>query len=137
MFAFLFARRLTAITGIALMSACATRAAEPAALDDAALQAYAARPWDKAQLMGTTVQLGRHHGVPVVAEFPCGDVCPQYTVRIIHYALPGGTSCRSVDGVEQSVAVPVAIAVMQKTYCFPRVLVESGQHFVSSQHDGR
>jgi hypothetical protein len=99
-------------------------------LDDAALRAYAARPWDKARLMGRTVQLGRHHGVPVVAEFPCADVCPQYTVRIIHYVLPDGESCESVGGVEQGVDVPVAITMMPRTFCFPKLLFDAGQHYV-------
>ena len=119
---------MLAAASLGLLGACAVRAAVPARMDDAALQAYAVRPWDKAQRMGTTEQLGRHHGVPVVAEFPCGDVCPQYTVRIIHYVLPPGVSCERAGGVAQSVAVPVAITVLQKTYCFPKVLLDSGLH---------
>lgn len=109
---------------------CTSRAVDAGMLDDAALRAYATRPWDKARLMGSTVQLGRHHGVPVVAEFPCADVCPRYTVRIIHYVLPEGVSCESVGGVEQSVGVPVAIMVRQETFCFPKVLFDAGQHYV-------
>ncbi len=132
--AFSFFRQTFLLAALASTGACAIQADEPANLDDAALQAYASRPWDKAQLMGTTVPLGRHNGAPVVADFRCGDVCPQYTVRIIHYDLPEGTSCQSVDGVERSVAVPMAIAVMQKSFCFPRVLVESGQNYKSDQH---
>lgn len=118
---------VVAAASLGLLGAGAA-AAVPAVMDDAALQAYAARPWDKAQRMGTTEHLGRHHGVPVVAEFPCGDVCPQYTVRIIHYALPQGVSCERAGGVARSVAVPVAITVLQKTYCFPKVLLGSGLH---------
>jgi hypothetical protein len=109
-------------------SGCATRASEPGPLDDAALQAYAARTFDKA-MMGQTVELGRHHGVPVVAEFRCGDVCPQYTVRIIHYRLPEGADCAAAGGVEKSVLVPVAIAMMQKNVCVPKVLVASGSYY--------
>ncbi|PWK83508.1 hypothetical protein [Fulvimonas soli] len=124
--------RSSALAALALVLAagCATRAADAGALDDAALRAYAARPWDKAKLMNTTVRLGTHHGVPVVAEFPCSDVCPQYTVRIIHYELPAGADCRSAGGVEQAVGVPVAIAMMTRTFCFPKVLVEAKLHYV-------
>ena len=57
------------------------------------------------------------------------DVCPKYTVRIIHYELPEGMSCATAGGVEESVPVPVAITVMQKTFCFPKPLVAAGQHF--------
>ena len=128
-------RILQAIVATAALSAaaCTTQAAEPrnaaGNLDDAALHAYAARPWDKASLMGTTLPLGRYQGVPVVADFPCADVCPKYTVRIIHYDLPEGMSCAAAGGVEDSVPVPVAITVLQKTFCFPKTLVDAGQHF--------
>ena len=108
---------------------CATRASEPGMLDDAALAAYAAKPFDKRAMMGTTAELGRNHGVSVVAEFPCADVCPQYTVRIIHYRLPEGSDCTAAGGVEKTVAVPVAIAVLPRTFCVPKVLVESGAYY--------
>lgn len=107
-----------------------TGCASASALDDAALRAYAARPYDKAAMMHTMVALGRHHGVSVVAEFPCSDVCPQYTVRIIHYQLPEGVSCDSVGGVEQEVLMPVAITVHPRNFCFPKVLLEANQHYV-------
>ncbi|GGY27666.1 hypothetical protein GCM10008098_20940 [Rhodanobacter panaciterrae] len=118
---------LMAIAGAGLgTTACATA---PAQMDAAALQAYAGKPWDKATLMNTTVELGRYQNVPVVAEFPCSDVCPQYTVRIIHYQLPSNVSCASVGGVEKKVLVPVAIAVFQKTFCIPEPLVASGLYY--------
>ena len=121
--------RIAGVASLLLLGACAIRAAEPAALDDAGLLAYAARPWDKAQRMGTTMQLGRHHGVPVVAEFPCADVCPRYTVRIIHYRLPPGTACAEVGGVEQELLVPVAITMLAKTFCIPEPLMASGSYY--------
>ena len=115
---------------VALLNAgCAVRASEPGQLDAAALQAQAARPWDKASLMHTTVVLGSYRGVPVVAEHPCSDVCPQYTVRIIHYQLPVDASCASVGGVEKQVLVPIAIAVRPKTFCVPEPLVASGAYY--------
>jgi hypothetical protein len=108
---------------------CATRASEPGVLDDAALTTYAARPFDKRAMMGQTVELGRNHGMPVVAEFPCSDVCPQYTVRIIHYRLPEGVDCASAGGTEKTVGVPVAIAVLPKTFCVPNALVAGGGYY--------
>jgi hypothetical protein len=116
-----------AITGMAIgATACA---GTPAQMDTAALQAWAGQPWDKATLMNTTVELGRYRNVPVVAEFPCSDVCPQYTVRIIHYRLPPEASCASVGGVEKEVLVPIAITVRSKTFCIPEPLVASGQYY--------
>jgi hypothetical protein len=108
---------------------CTTRATEPGTLDAAALQAWAGKPWDKAALMHTTVDVGRYRGVPVVAEHPCSDVCPQYTVRIIHYQLSADASCASVGGVEKQVLVPIAIAVRPKTFCVPEPLVASGAYY--------
>ena len=116
---------VTVVTILGMASACAT---SPSKMDSTALTTYAHRPWDKAALMHTTVDLGTYKGTPVVAEFPCSDVCPQYTKRIIHYRLPADTSCASVGGVEKEVLVPVAIAVMSKTFCIPEPLVASGQY---------
>ena len=116
-----------AVAGMAIgATACA---GTPAQMDAAALQAWAGQPWDKAALMNTTVELGRYRNVPVVAEFPCSDVCPQYTVRIIHYQLPPEASCASVGGVEKEVLVPIAITVRPKTFCIPEPLVASGQYY--------
>ena len=107
---------------IVLLSACAGQSAVAGAIDDAALRAYAASDFDKAARMHTTVELGLHHGQRVVAEFPCSDVCPQYTVRIIHYRLADGVSCASIGGVETEILVPVAITVRKKTFCVPKAI---------------
>lgn len=114
----------------ALASAsCATRASEPRELTAAAMQAWADQPWDKAALTHTTVELGNYHGIPVVADHPCSDVCPQYTIRIIHYQLPPEASCTSVGGVEKQVLVPIAITVLPKTFCVPEPLVASKRYY--------
>ena len=110
-------------------ASCATRAGEPHALTAAAMQAWADQPWDKAALMHTIVVLGNYQGVPVVAEHPCSDVCPQYTIRIIHYQLPPETSCASVGGVEEKVLVPIAITVLPRTFCVPEPLVASKRYY--------
>lgn len=117
-----------AVLAVASIAACAN-AGTPSPMDAAALQAWASQPWDKAALMHTTVAVGHYGGVPVVAEHPCSDVCPQYTVRIIHYQLPADASCASVGGVEKEVLVPIAITVRPKTFCVPEPLVASGQYY--------
>lgn len=121
---------LGAITaGACLSLASVARAGSPPSMNTAALKAYAGKPWNKAALMNTTVELGRYRHVPVVAEHPCSDVCPQYTVRIIHYRLPADVSCASVGGVEKEVLVPIAITVRSRTVCIPKPLVESGLYY--------
>ncbi len=91
-------------------------------LTDADLIAYAGKPFDKRAMMFHHIELGRHHGALVVADFPCGDVCPDYTVRIIHYDAPPGPACARIGGVTQTRAVPQSIAVIQKSFCVPAVL---------------
>src|SRR5579862_2940567 len=71
-------------------------------LTDADLVAYAARPFNKAAMMFHRVALGRHDGAPVVADFICGDVCPDYTVQIVHYDVPPGPACARIGGVTQA-----------------------------------
>lgn len=127
---------LLLVAGVGLGAMPGAHAAQDRPVDDhaapmttGALLDYAAKGFDKAALAHTRAVVGTHNGVPVVAEYPCADVCPQYTVRIIHYQLPPGRTCDSVGGVEQSVDVPVAIAAVPKTFCFPKALVDNGTAF--------
>lgn len=105
-----------------LSSLGSARAAEPRALSDADLVAYAAAPYDQAAMMGKRITLGLHHGVAVVAEFPCSDVCPQYTKRIIHYDIAPGAACEAAGGVTQGRLVPFSIAVVMRDFCIPKPL---------------
>jgi hypothetical protein len=102
--------------------ACAQR---EVAADDQRLLDYASRSYDEGAMVGTKISLGIHNGVPLIVEFPCSDICPDYTVRIIHYDLKAGQACSQADGIEKSVWVPEGIARIQRTFCFPAVLVEN------------
>lgn len=115
---------LLAVLAIAAsgLSAQAIADAKPRQLSDADLIAYAARPFDKAAMMEQRLVVGLHHGVPVVAEFPCSDVCPDYTTRIIHYDLAPGPACAAAGGVVKSRRVPYSIAMIEKDFCVPRPL---------------
>jgi hypothetical protein len=94
----------------------------PPQLSDADLVAYAAKPFDKARLMFKQVRLGVNHGLVVLADFPCSDICPDYTTRIIHYDLGPGPACEAAGGVTATRAVPFSITVMEKQFCVPKVL---------------
>ena len=115
-----------AALAIATALASAARADVPRTLSDADLVAYAAKPFDKQAMMERHVAVGLHHGVPVVADFPCSDVCPDYTVRIIHYDVTPGEACAKAGGVTQARLVPYSIAVIEKDFCVPKVLAERG-----------
>ena len=94
-------------------------------LTDADLTAYAAKPFDKRAMMFHRVALGRHHGALVVADFPCGDVCPDYTVRIIHYDAAPGPACARIGGISQTRNIPQGIAVHTESFCVPAVLAKA------------
>ena len=68
--------------------------------------------------------IGYHHGIAVVKSFQCSDLCPQNTLRVIYYDLPSDATCESIGGVTKSILVPVAITVMPKDYCFPKVIAK-------------
>jgi hypothetical protein len=91
-------------------------------LTDADLLAYAAKPFDKGAMMFHRLALGLHHGAPVVADFPCGDICPNYTIRIIHYDAAPGPACAKIGGVTVTREVPQSIAVIKQSFCVPAVL---------------
>lgn len=109
-----------------LVLALAGCAAGPLNLSDDALAALAAKPFDKAAKMGKSEVVGLHHRTPVLADYPCSDLCPQYTTRIIHYDKPPGADCGKAGGVTKSLTVPIGIAVTKKDFCVPKVLVDRG-----------
>ena len=118
--------RLTTLAMVLLACGACTQAAT---IDDRRLLDYASRSYDKRGMENTTVRLGAHLGTPVIAEFPCSDMCPDYTVRIVHYALAEGQSCSEVGGVEKSILVPMGIGQIERTYCFPAILVENWSRY--------
>lgn len=66
--------------------------------------------------------LGVHKGAPVIVDVRCGDICPQYTVRIVHYTLDTGPACAKIGGDTAMIAVPAGIGVITQKFCIPHVL---------------
>ena len=93
----------------------------PDTLTDAQIKAYAASPFDKAKWALKRKVLGIHHGTRVVADFPCSDICPDYTVRIIHYAVEPGPACDAIGGVEIGHRLPLSVGADR--YCVPAAAV--------------
>ena len=115
-----------AMTATALLGACATPLiAVSDTLTDQALLDYAAKPFDKAAMAFQHVTVGTHHGAHVVADFPCSDLCPAYTTRIIHYDVAPGAACKAIDGTDQLLTVPRGIAVTEELFCVPTVLAHT------------
>lgn len=74
--------------------------------------------------------VGVHNGTKVIEEFHCSDLCPQNTVRIVHYDIAAGPTCDAIGGVSKSILVPIAITVMPREYCFPKVIAEYWESYV-------
>ena len=102
-------------------SACGERPAPSLKLTDADLLAYASAEFDKRAMMFKRVPLGRHRGLAVVAIHPCGDVCPVYTRRIVHYDVPLA-DCERRGGIVREQLVPRGPAVARQPFCLPAVL---------------
>jgi hypothetical protein len=99
-------------------------------LTDKTLLQYASKSYDKEAHNGLREVLGTLNNAEVVADFICSDLCPNYTVRIIHFNVEPGVKCSAVGGVEKSVMIPVSIAATLKAFCFPRVLIDNWDAYV-------
>ena len=119
-------RILLAAAGLSLAAAtaaaaCGERPASQRRLSASEIAAYAAAPFDKRAMMFKRVALGRHRGLPVVAIHPCGDVCPVYTRRIVHYDVPVA-DCARRGGIVREELMPRGPAVARQPFCVPAIL---------------
>ncbi len=96
-------------------------------VSDTQILAYATQAYDRDKLMFKREVLGRHNGLDVVADHPCSDVCPRYTVRIVHYDIGVGPECAKAGGVVRDLRVPMGPGAVTKAFCMPRVLSTLGR----------
>lgn len=82
------------------------------------LKEYTAEKFDKREMMHKTIVLGAYKDTKVVAEHPCSDMCPDYTIRIVRYDIDLN-NCDKIAGTKKVFNVPIGIAVMLKEYCVP------------------
>jgi len=118
---------LLALAGAALLWPQRVSAGPPK-LSDADLVAYAAQPFDHMAMMGKRITIGLYRGAPVIAEFPCSDICPQYTTRIIRFDIAPGAACAAAGGVTQTRRVPFSIAMVEREFCIPKPLAAGNSH---------
>ncbi|MDE2182154.1 MAG: hypothetical protein KGJ78_03955 [Alphaproteobacteria bacterium] len=107
--------------GILLAAVTPSAGASTDALTDGQLVSRAAAVFAVKQVPADPV-LGIHHGIRVIVDIRCGDICPAYTVRIIHYDMPAGAECTKMGADIATVMVPRSIAVGQENFCVPHVL---------------
>lgn len=119
----LLAAAALSVASATAAAACGQRPAPQRNLSDSEIAAYAAARFDKRAMMFKRVALGRHRGLPVVAIHPCGDVCPVYTRRIVHYDVPIA-DCERRGGIVQEKLMPRGPAVARQPFCVPAILAE-------------
>ena len=121
---------IAAAAGLLPVSTGAAARADPTGperkLTGSDIAAYASAPFDKRAMMFRRVALGRHRGLPVVAIHPCGDVCPVYTRRIVHYDIPV-SDCAARRGVVRQELIPRGPAVARQPFCVPAILAGPAQ----------
>lgn len=117
----LLAAAALSLTAATAAVACGERPSPLRKLSDSDIAAYAAAPFDKRTMMFKRVALGRHLGLPVVAIHPCGDVCPVYTRRIVHYDVPVA-DCARRGGIVREELMPRGPAVARQPFCVPAII---------------
>lgn len=115
-----------------LFSACGTLVPDGppnGQLTDQDILDYATAEYDREEMMFQRVELGTHNGTLLIAEFPCSDLCPDYTTRVIRYDVEN-EECAAIGGVLHTVFVPAGVAMVEEEYCLPGVLVENWEEYI-------
>lgn len=94
-------------------------------LSDSELITYAKSDFDKAKMMNQEIVIGTYKGSTIKASFPCSDLCPEATTRIVYLDVPT-EACVASGGELKSLFVPAGIGLLKKEFCFPKPIVESG-----------
>jgi len=111
------------------LTSCVSSPANESTLSDAQLINIAQQDSRKPVEGQPNLVIGVHKGTKVIEEFHCSDLCPENTVRIVRYDVPESATCDSIGGVTKSVLVPIAITVMPREYCFPKVIADYWQSY--------
>ena len=102
-------------------------------LSDSELVTYARSDFDKAKMMNQEIVIGTYKGATVKASFPCSDLCPEATSRIIYLDVPA-LECQAAGGELKSLFVSAGIGLVNKEFCFPKAIVDAGIYeFVAPQ----
>lgn len=110
------------VVALMALAAAGPPSARPPRIGNSGLLRFARSRFDPYERTGRIRVLGIHRGTLVVVDYPCGDVCPAYTRRIIHYDAPP-EACDRVGGTIVNELIPRGPAVMPKPYCEPTVIV--------------
>ena len=98
-------------------------------ISDDELLNFATSSYDKEVKMNTEEILGIHNGQKVKVIYPCGDICPTYTKRIISYSLDI-ENCTSDIGVKKDILIFRGRAAGNKSFCLPKIISENWEKVV-------
>ena len=90
-------------------------------LTDEDMSALLTKKFDLYELSGSQVALGIYKGILVIAEFPCSDVCPMNTVKIIRYNIES-SECHNTEGEVEELLTPISISEGLVPYCVPKII---------------
>jgi hypothetical protein len=110
------------VAALMALGLAAASPGRPPRISDTDLLRLARSRFDPYKRTGRIGVLGVHRGTLVVVDYPCGDVCPAYTKRIVHYDVPP-EACARVGGTIVNELIPRGPAVMPRPYCEPTVIV--------------
>jgi hypothetical protein len=99
-------------------------------LTDSEVLSYASTSYDKRLYNQPPKILGSLRGFDVVVEYKCSDICPNYTVRVIRFELPGGSSCNEAGGRYTHFELPPFSMQPDDGYCVPAVLLDNWDRYV-------
>jgi len=90
---------------------------------------FAMNPYAKGAKMNTTETLGMHNKNKVQVIYPCGDICPDYTTRIIHYKI-AINNCKSIGGIIKKKRVVRGRASNIESFCVPAIIAANWEKIV-------
>jgi len=93
-------------------------------LSDNDLLDYVNSDFDKEKMMNKEIIIGQHNGIPVRASFPCADMCPDRTTKVVSYDLEI-SECQKKGGVVKSTSTPSLSGTSSIELCFPKIIVEN------------
>jgi len=114
-------KKIVALTIVAIISSLANAMDELSASD---ILSLALNPYDKREKMNTEEIIGTHEGKEVKVIYPCGDICPDYTKRVIHYIIEI-ENCNKSNGVIKEIKVTRGRASNYESFCVPKVIASN------------
>ena len=118
---FIKIKKIVTITALAIITSLVNAMDELSASE---ILSLAIKPYDKREKMNTEEIIGTHDGKKVKVIYPCGDICPDYTKRVIHYMVEI-ENCTNNNGVIKKVKVTRGRASNYESFCVPKIIANN------------